>query len=278
MIIVSKSNEKIKYINSLKDKKYREKYSKYVLEGIKLVDEYINLRGQTPLEFIVLSKDLLVNAQGGEKLYNKLKDSEKVIEVDSSVFSYLSDTETPQGVLVVIDKKENKFENLIKNIKNLEKVIVLDKVQDAGNMGTIIRSAVSFGVKNIVCIKGSVDVYSSKVIRSTMGAIDKINVFYVDVDNMLLLKRELNKNGYILCGTDLKATKYLNETKPNDKIVYVLGNEANGISDEIKELCDDYVKIAMESAQESLNVAIAASILMYNGYVGGVNSGSQATN
>lgn len=278
MIIVSKSNEKIKYINSLKDKKYREKYSKYILEGIKLVDEYINLRGQTPLEFIVLSKDLLVNAQGGEKLYNKLKDSEKVIEVDSSVFSYLSDTETPQGVLVVIDKKENKFENLIKNIKNLEKVIVLDKVQDAGNMGTIIRSAVSFGVKNIVCIKGSVDVYSSKVIRSTMGAIDKINVFYVDMDNMLLLKRELNNNGYILCGTDLKATKYLNETKPNDKIVYVLGNEANGISDEIKELCDDYVKIAMESAQESLNVAIAASILMYNGYVGGVNSGSQATN
>ena len=278
MIIVSKSNEKIKYINSLKDKKYREKYNKYILEGIKLVDEYINLRGQTPLEFIVLSKDLLLNAQGGEKLYNKLKDSEKVIEVDSSVFSYLSDTETPQGVLVVIDKRQNKFDDLIKNIKNLEKVIVLDKVQDAGNMGTIIRSAVSFGVKNIVCIKGSVDVYSSKVIRSTMGAIDKVNVFYLDMDNMLLLKRELNNNGYILCGTDLKATKYLNETKPNDKIVYVLGNEANGISDEIKEMCDDYVKIAMESAQESLNVAIAASILMYNGYVGGVNSGSQATN
>lgn len=278
MVIISKSNEKIKYINSLKDKKYRDKYNKYILEGIKLVDEYINLRGQTPLEFIVLSKDLLINAQGGEKLYDKLKDSEKVIEVDSSLFSYLSDTETPQGVLVVIDKRQNKFDDLIKNIKNLEKVIVLDKVQDAGNMGTIIRSAVSFGVKNIVCIKGCVDVYSSKVIRSTMGAIDKVNVFYLDIESMALLKKELGNNGYVLCGTDLKATKYLNETKPNDKIVYVLGNEANGISDEIKEMCDDYVKIAMESAQESLNVAIAASILMYNGYVGGVNSGSQATN
>lgn len=274
MVIVSKSNEKIKYINSLKDKKYRDKYNKYILEGIKLVEEYINLRGQTPLEFIVLSKDLLANAQGGEKLYNKLKDLDKVIEVDSSLFSYLSDTETPQGALIVIDKKENKLEDLINNIKNSEKIIVLDKIQDAGNMGTIIRSAVSFGVKNIVCLKGSVDVYSSKVIRSTMGAIDKINIFYLDVENMLLVKKELNNNGYVLCGTDLKATKYLNETKPNDKTVYVLGNEANGISDEIKEMCNEYVKIPMESVQESLNVAIAAAILMYNGYVGGVTYGS----
>ena len=269
MIIVSKSNEKIKYINSLKDKKYRDKYNKYILEGIKLVDEYISLRGLSPLEFIVLSKDLLENAQGGIKLYEKLKGKENIIEVDRKVFEYLSDTETPQGILIVLDKKENTLDKLTENIKLRQRVIVLDKVADAGNMGTIIRTAVSFGINNVVCLKGSVDVYSPKVIRSTMGAIEKTNIFYVNVSDMIEIQKVLNNNGYVLCGTDLKATKYLTETKPNSKIVYVLGNEANGISEEIKSLCNQYVKIPMENTQESLNVAVAAAILMYNGYVGG---------
>lgn len=269
MVIVSKNNEKIKYINSLKEKKYREKYNKYILEGIKLIDEHISLRGQNPLEFVVLSKELLFRAQGGMELYEKIKKRENIIEVDEKVFDYLSDTETPQGILIVLDKKNNSISNLIDNIKVGEKVLVLDKVSDAGNMGTIIRTAVSFGVKNIVCTKGTVDVYSSKVVRSTMGAIEKINIFYLDNDQFDGFKQELKNNKYILCGTDLRATNYLNEIKPTKKTVYVLGNEANGISEEIKQICDEYVKIPMEDIQESLNVAIAAAILMYNGYVGG---------
>ena len=103
MIIVSKSNEKIKYINSLKDKKYREKYNKYILEGIKLVNEQISSRDNT-LEFIVLCYELLESHQGGKELHEKLKDFSNVLEVDKKVFEYLSDTETPQGVLIVLDK------------------------------------------------------------------------------------------------------------------------------------------------------------------------------
>ncbi len=268
MIIVSKSNEKIKYINSLKDKKYRDKYNKYILEGIKLVNEQIS-SGDNTLEFIVLSRELLESHQGGKELYENLKDLNNVLEVDSKIFEYLSDTETPQGVLVVLEKKKCELKDLINNINNNEKVIVLDKIQDAGNMGTIIRTAVAFGINNIVCLKGSVDVYSSKVIRSTMGAIYKTNIFYVNLDDMKEVKKALEINGYDLCGTDLKATKFLNETKPNSKTVYVLGNEANGMSEEIKDICDSFVKIPMESVQESLNVGVAAAILMYNGYIGG---------
>ncbi|MBR6689431.1 MAG: RNA methyltransferase [Clostridia bacterium] len=268
MIIVSKSNEKIKYINSLKDKKYRDKYNKYILEGIKLVNEQIS-SGDNTLEFIVISRELLNIHQGGNELYEKLKDLDNVLEVDEKIFAYLSDTETPQGALIVLDKKKCELKDLINNINNNEKIIVLDKVQDAGNMGTIIRTAVAFGINNVVCIKGSVDVYSSKVIRSTMGAIHKTNIFYVNLDEMKEIKKALEANGYDLCGTDLKATKYLNETKPNNKTVYVLGNEANGMSEEMKELCSSLVKIPMESVQESLNVGVAAAILMYNGYIGG---------
>ena len=271
MVIVSKSNEKIKYINSLKDKKYREKYNKYILEGIKIVDEYISLKGQNPFEFIVLSREMLFRTNGGKELFEKLQNFENVIEVDDKVFEYLSDTETPQGVLLVAPIKDITCAMLIDNINKGGKVVVLDKIADSGNIGTIIRTAISFGINNIICTKGTASVYSPKVIRSTMGAIYKVNVFYATTEDMQVIKKELNNNGYILCGTDLKATKYLNEISSSEKMVYVLGNEANGVSDEIKNVCDEYVKIPMESTQESLNVAIAAAILMYNSYIGGNN-------
>lgn len=266
-MITSKENSKIKYINSLKNKKFRDKYNKYILEGIKLVDEHISSEGETTPEFIVLSKDILLNNAGGEKLYEKVKNMEQVLEVDETVFKFLTDTETPQGILIVLDKKQNGITELLKSINKGEKTIVLDMVSDAGNMGTIIRTAVSFGVKNIICIKGSTDVYSSKVVRSAMGAIQKLNIFYLDYNELELLKPSLKSNGYKLIATDLKADKYINECKVSTRFIFVLGNEANGVSDKMKSLCDDYIKIPMESVQESLNVGIAAAILMYEAYI-----------
>ena len=268
-MITSKLNEKIKYINSLKNKKFRDKYGKYILEGIKLVDEHISSEGISAPEFIVLCKSLLVNNVGGETLYKKVSGFTNVLEVDELVFKFLTDTETPQGILVVLNKKESLITNLIKSINSGEKIVVLDCVSDAGNMGTIIRTAVSFNVKNIICIKGTVDVYSSKVVRSAMGALQKINIYYLDYNELEMLKENLRANEYKLVATDLKADKYLNECKISKKLVYVLGNEANGVSDKMKLLCDEYVKIPMEQTQESLNVGIAAGILMYDAYVRG---------
>ena len=268
-MITSKLNEKIKYINSLKNKKFRDKYNKYILEGIKLVDEHISSEGVSAPEFIVLCKSLLINNVDGERLYKKVSGHTNVLEVDESVFKYLTETETPQGILIVLNKKESLMTELVKNINSGEKIIVLDCISDAGNMGTIIRTAVSFNVKNIICIKGCVDVYSSKVVRSAMGALQKLNIFYLDYSETQILKDNLNTNGYQLIATDLKANKYLNECKMSNKLVFVLGNEANGVSDKMKCLCDDYIKIPMEKTQESLNVGIAAGILMYDAYVRG---------
>jgi len=192
-MITSKVNEKIKYINSLKNKKFRDKYNKYILEGIKLVDEHISSEGISAPEFIVLCKSLLINNVGGEKLYEKVTGSSNVIEVDEVVFKFLTDTETPQGILVVLNKKEHSMTELVRSINNGEKVVVLDSISDAGNMGTIIRTAVSFNVKNIICIRGTVDIYSSKVVRSAMGALQKLNIFYLDYSEIEMLKANTSK-------------------------------------------------------------------------------------
>ena len=250
MKITSKFNEKIKYINSLKSKKFRDKEGKYILEGIKLIDEYISSEGISTPEFIVISKDILINSQGGEMLYQKIIDSNNLIEVDSTVFEYLTDTVSSQGVLIVINKKEYTLSDIVNAINNDEEIIILDKVQDPGNMGTIIRTCVSFGVENIICIKGTVDVYSSKVVRSTMGALEKVKVYYLDQNELILLKKNFKEKKYTLVSTDLKAKKYLHEIIPNKKMVYVLGNEANGVSEEIKKMCDDIIKIKMEEMWE----------------------------
>lgn len=269
MIVTSNSNEKIKYINSLKDKKFREKFGKYILEGIKLVEEYINSEGDSP-EFIVVSKEILLKNAGGTRLYEMVKDKENLLEVDEKVFMHLTDTKTPQGILIVLNKKKTSVEDVINSTKEGNKLVILDKVSDAGNLGTIIRCAVSFGIKNIICTKGTVDMYMPKVIRSTMGAIYKLNIVYVDYDELKSIKCIMQELGYTFIGTDLSAKKYLHETNPNKTNIYVLGNEANGISQDIKNMCDDFVKIKMEDTQESLNVAQATTILMYDMYIRGV--------
>lgn len=270
-MINSKSNEQIKFIASLKSKKYREKYSKYIIEGVKLVGEMMDLEGVAPSESIVYSKDLLETVAGGKNLLEKIKE-EKVpaLEVSSEVFKYVSDTETPQGALIVKNIKhlstEEKMAKISNIIKNNGKFLVLDKVQDAGNLGTIIRSAVTFGIDSVLCIKGTTDIYSPKVVRSTMGAIEKTNVFYVDEIEFKNITELLIDSNYNIVGTDLSAKKYLAELNKKRNIVFVMGNEANGISDYAKNLCTDLIKIPISNMQESLNVAVATGICLYFDY------------
>lgn len=134
MIITSKSNNIVKYIDSLKNKKYRNKYNKYVIEGIKMVEEIINSDGNAP-EFVVYSMEILESIGIGERFIQTLEKLEnqnltKVIQVSKEVFESMSDLETPQGVLAVLDKKEKTIINLKNDINTNEKYIIIDKVQD----------------------------------------------------------------------------------------------------------------------------------------------------
>jgi TrmH family RNA methyltransferase len=265
-MITSKSNEQIKYIVSLKNKKYRDLYSKYILEGIKLVDE-ISSGSNTP-ELIVYSKELLEQSNGGLTILDKInKLGLQSTEVSKEVFKYISDTVTPQGILAIIKINRNDEQELKSQILKGSSFIILDKIQDAGNMGTILRNCVSFDIQNIICVVGTVDVYSSKTIRSTMGAINKVNIWYLEDTKLKEIIYIMKQNNYEIVGTHIRATKTLSQYEATSKTVYVMGNEANGVSAEIKSMCDLNVKIEMEANQESLNVSIATGILLYDMYI-----------
>lgn len=260
-VITSKSNEKAKFIKSLNDKKSRNINNAFYLEGIKVVNEVLDSKAVNVM-FIALSKEILIRLNGGEKLLNRLENLKNIdiVEFSKDVFESFCDTKTPQGVLAVL------------NIPNYEKIeyntniLILDKIQDAGNIGTIIRTADAFGVKNIICTKGTVDVYSQKVLRSTMGSILREKIIYVDnIKNIY----DLKKLGYTIIGTVLSENSIrLSNLKINKKMAFVMGNEANGISKEIINICDKFVKIEMSNSAESLNVAVATGIVLYKMFNG----------
>ena len=173
-VITSKSNEKAKYIKSLNDKKGRQKEKAFYLEGVKVVNEVLDKRQAINLKFIACSKEILQNVNGGDKILKRIENKKNVIYFSQEVFESISDTKTPQGILAVIGIPENEFVDKGKN------VLILDKIQDAGNIGTIIRTADAFGIDTVICTKGTVDIYSQKVLRSTMGSILREKIIYTE--------------------------------------------------------------------------------------------------
>lgn len=264
-MITSKSNDTIKRINSLKQKKYREEYKQYVVEGVKLCMELLTT--STNVESVVYCVEILNGVNSGLKVLEYVqKSGVGAVEVSKEVFEYIADTITPQGILTIMRIPTYGIENIPNECRLNNKFLILDGVSDAGNIGTIIRSAISFGYSNILCTKGTVEVYNPKVVRSTMGAIDKVKMYYLENYEYVEAVNILKSNGYSIIGSRLEDSTMLNDFKSTPKTVYVLGNEANGITDTTTLLCDDFVKIPMDSIQESLNVAVAASILMYDEY------------
>ncbi len=242
MIITSKDNSIIKEIKKLKDKKFRTE--KYLIEGIKMLKEAIEEKQE--IELIALKE--------GTQLDLDLSNY-KVITVKDNIFDSISDVITPQGVLAVIKKKENKTINTEEDI-----IVVLDGIQDPGNLGTIIRTLDSANLKQIIVSKNTVDSYSPKVIRSTMGAIFRINVIEVeDVKESLL---ELENKGFEILVTSLEGKKSIYNIDYNKKII-VIGNEANGVSKEVQDLAQEKVKIPMLGKTESLNASVATGIIVY---------------
>lgn len=242
MVISSKENNTIKEIKKLKEKKYRK--DKYIVEGIKMLEEAI--KEKQNIDLIVIKNEVSLNVD----LSNY-----KVITVTENVFNILSDVESPQGVLAVIIKQENKEID-----SNADYIVALDGIQDPGNLGTIIRTLDSANLKQILVSKDTVDSYSPKVIRSTMGAIFRVNI--IETDNLKESLEELKQKGFETIVTSLDANESIYDVDYRKKIV-VIGNEANGVSKEIKEIADKKVKIPMLGKTESLNASVAAGIMIY---------------
>lgn len=258
--IFSKSNDKVKFIKNLNEKKYRNKTNSFYLEGVKVVNEILDKA--IDIEFIAYSKSILCTTNGGKELLNRIESIDvEVLDFDENIFKYVTDTVNPQGVLVVLKMPEyNLKEELEKEDGN---ILILDKIQDPGNMGTIIRSSNAFGVNVIICIKDTVDCYSPKVLRSTMGGILNTKIIYVEDYSFLNVLKE---SGYEIVATSLNANTSLETLNYKNKYAFAMGNEANGISKELENNSNISIKIPMEDKIESLNVSVATSIILYEQY------------
>ena len=246
MLITSKDNSKKKEIKKLKEKKYRK--TAFIVEGIKMLKEAISEKAE--IDTIIIREDTELDF----KLDSELE--KKVIHVTKNVFETISDVVSPQGVLVVINKKidDNKIS------KHADYILALDGIQDPGNLGTIIRTADSANIKQILVSKDTVDSYSPKVVRSTMGAIYRVKI--IECEDLAKTLKSLQTTGFEIVTTDLHTDKSIYDMNYNKKIV-VIGNEANGVTPEIRELSNYRVKIPMLGKTESLNAAVATGIMIY---------------
>lgn len=240
MIITSLNNPTIKEISKLKNKKYRDLTNTYLVEGDHLVEEaYKN----NLLTKIILLEDTICNYDI-EKIY-----------ITKEVMKKLTELDTPNKIIGIVKK------NTPLPIGN--KILILDNIQDPGNLGTIIRSSVAFDIDTIVLSPNTVDIYNPKVIRSTQGMIFYTNIITLELKEFI---NEIKTKNYTIFGTDVRNGKNIKEITLPEKFALVLGNEGQGVSKEIESLCDDNIYIKMSSKCESLNVSVATSILLYEVY------------
>lgn len=252
-VITSKDNEIVKSIKKLKEKKYRMQEQAFLVEGIKLVQEAI--QEQMTIRKVVICEDCTTDASIDQNLLYEIA-KQDCIYVSKNVFYTLTDVVNPQGILAVIEKKSE--ESSIDYQEDM--IIVLDGIQDPGNLGTILRTMDSAGFKQIILSENSADPYNPKVVRSTMGAIYRINM--IQSTNIIETLKNLQKNKFQVVATSLQTQETI-YTMDYHKKAIVIGNEANGVSKEVLELAGKKVRIPMLGKTESLNAAVATSIIVY---------------
>lgn len=236
-VITSLDNKRIKNLSKLLIKKYRDEEEKFLVEGEHLVEEAY--KAGVLLEVI------------------KCSDYEREFDVPTTLVTYdvikkLSNTLKPQKIVGVCRNIEEKEIG--------KRVVMLDDLQDPGNLGTIIRSCVAFNVDTLVVSPNTVSIYNDKVLRSSEGMIFHLNILVRDISTLI---DELHEDGYLVLGTKVDGGKSLKELKVPEKVAIIMGNEGAGVSTSVLSKCDEYLYILMNNTCESLNVGVATSIILY---------------
>ena len=238
MLYSSVNNNKIKEFKKLNSKKYRDLNGLFLVDGEHLVTEAYN---SGYLEELVL-----------------LEGSDFSLDISTSyvtldVMKYISNLDSPNGIMGVCRKKDS--------VLSGNRIVILDDVQDPGNLGTIIRSSVAFNVDTLVLTSGCVDLYNPKVIRSTQGMMFKLNIIIVsDIDKFV---NDLKNDNYIIYSTNVNGGNSLKSIEKSSRFAIIMGNEGNGVRQSLMSLSDSYIYIDMNSSCESLNVGVATSIILY---------------
>lgn len=263
-VITSPNNNLIKTIKKLKQRKYRESSGKFLIEGINLVEEA--LLWKNDVEQIVISMEFLEKTNEQSRwLKNQLEQNKiSTIAVSNELFETISETKTPQGIMAIVVKRNQEHcQYSSKDNGNNYCSLILNNIQDPGNLGTLMRTADAAGFTEIILTKGTVDPYNHKVLRAAMGAHFHLSIRQI-LDEEVQFISELKRNKIkILVAhvNDNAKNPYTTTLKP--PLALVLGNEANGPDDDWLQAADHIIKIPIIGRAESLNVSIAGAVLMY---------------
>ncbi len=251
MIITSRTNDQVKYlIKLIESSSARKKSGEFVVEGVRM--------------FLEIPKDRLKNVYVSESFE---EENEELLEnvayhvLTDRIMREVSDTVNPQGIMAIVSKREEDAFELIDRVKENGSgcLVLLDRIQDPGNLGTIIRTAEAAGILGVIVGNGCVDIYNPKVIRSTMGSIFRVPLAKRGIESLTDKIKNCGITTYAAC---LGGTPY-SKVSFDKKSAILIGNEANGLLDKLVESSDTKVKIPMRGKVESLNAAVAASLLMY---------------
>ncbi len=250
-MITSTSNPQIKRLLQLQKKsKVRNEEQVFIVEGIRM--------------FLEVPKKRVEKVYISETLYNRKKHELNLQDfpfeiLSDPVFSHVSNTQTPQGILCIVKQEKYDLEQLLETLN--PHFIVLDNLQDPGNLGTIVRTAEGAGVDAVFMSKDCVDIYNPKTIRSTMGSIYRMPTIYIE--DILLLLEKFKEKGIQSYAAHLDGKNDYDKENYQSGTAILIGNEGNGLRDEVAKKADIRVLIPMQGQVESLNAAVAASIMMF---------------
>lgn len=259
-VITSNKNKKIKEISSLqKQKKARTESGCFCVEGVRIVCDVIRSASELIRE-IYLSESFREGANSEEIIRFAKESGTEVYIVRDDLFSAMCETVTPQGVLAVVRQPKTDYEKLI-NKEGSIKLLVLEDIQDPGNLGTMVRTAEAAGISGIIMSKGTVDIFSPKVTRSTMGSVFRVPFMYTE--NLCETLDLLRKDGIEVYAAYLHGGVPYEEVAYSERAAVLIGNEGNGLSEEAVAHASRNVYIPMAGEVESLNAAIAAALMMF---------------
>lgn len=257
IMISSTSNARVKAVIQLQKKaKERKARGVFIVEGRKMFEEVLRDAPEAIMEIYVTQTYLEIPEQ------NKILAEVPYETVTDSVMKAMAETMEPQGILAVVRMPRFDKEALMKREQGVW--IALEDLRDPGNLGTILRTAEAAGVTGVVLSSSSVDIYNPKVIRSTMGAVFRMPHFYTE--DFFWILEEFKRNGASVYAAHLKGEQYYDEPSYQGKTIIMIGNEANGLTDEAAQRADCLVKIPMEGKAESLNASVATALFVYEVY------------
>lgn len=256
-LISSSQNDKIKYLNKLYRSRTRRQEGVFVLEGKRLIEAA--LAGGADFERVFLSPAFF-KAEKNKNLIAELKNKLSLDLVSEELLKETAATVNPQGIIAIVKEPQYSSRDFF---QKADKILLLDRIQDPGNMGTMIRTAAAAGFEAVISLKGSVDIYNQKVIRASMGGIFAIPIWQKVAKNDFAEALKADGAAYELLAADIKAEKYHFEHQYQKKVILMIGNEANGLADDLLNRADVKVKIPLKGEMESLNAAIAAAVISF---------------